>query len=325
MIQITNQIPNDTITFNWQLSKFCDKFCRYCTSKDERTSLKDITRNRYTNEEILTHDKILEFLLSQTNCNINFYGGEPTLHPKFLEYYESVMNKYIDDKSVYIFLTTHGDLDTILIDNIKKLCMTKPEHIISVSYHLLQVSFETWVNKLWPLKMDCNIIISAIIPRDQQYWDMFNMNIHLLLKYGFNVELKGEFDKYLEIDESSINRFKDLIKLCEISSKLRMRPNLKQDIVFKENGKITKTIKYEDRLNLALALSPIKTLCYNRQFGINSFNQFSASCSEGTLLQITPDTDIKEIEKSLKINNCITCTRTSCSENRHDMNTTYLF
>lgn len=303
MINIYSKNSYNKNIFNWQLSRYCEKRCHYCTSYDFRKSLSKKVQNDYSYDELELDDHIFNLLNEQEPSIVMLYGGEPTLHPKGIEYFNKFKAEHLK------ILVTHGDISQEKIDSIDPV----GEHLISISYHMLQVNFDEWSEKIKSFKK-FNALVSCIVPRDLKLHDEFEKNIKTLLSFKFNVELKLELDRNLETCFVSYNRFKDLMALCESKNKFYIKD---RDIII-EDSKARKTIHAADVMHGIPILK--NTICINKQYGISS-DRFSASCGEGSISYIDLDT------QELQIDDCrtIKCTRTSCTESRHDINNIKMF
>ena len=100
MIKVTSRYPHQsTIKIEWNLGKRCNYDCSYCPS-----SIHDNT-SPHTDIEILkaTVDKLMTL---GKPIRLSFTGGEPCVHPKFLE-----LVKYCKHVGVtWISVTTNGTL-----------------------------------------------------------------------------------------------------------------------------------------------------------------------------------------------------------------------
>ncbi len=65
----------DVRSVNWHITQRCNYSCRFCFSKNLDQEIKNLE----------TAQEILQYLRSMGMEKINFVGGEPTLHPLFLE------------------------------------------------------------------------------------------------------------------------------------------------------------------------------------------------------------------------------------------------
>ncbi len=300
MISIkTNNKLNKTI--NWQLSKFCEKNCHYCTSYDARKTIKR-SKNivTYSDNDLRIHNNIFKSLMKLDNCIIQLFGGEPTLHPKGIYYF----NELCKCNNKEIFLVTHGDISE---EKIKSISPGKSKHTISISYHYYQVDFDTWIQKVLLFNKTLNVIVSAIIPKEKKVWKTFRQNILKIKNLKIKFELKLELDnKTLIGDPAGLIEFNDLLT----------------------NNIQTFSIKYKDNISTypvsfitqGITLIPRRTICHNLQFIISSDNILSPGCSNGSYLHLTNLTTSNEIIYHIQKNLKLFCISKTCSENRHNMN-----
>ena len=142
-IKITHSKP--TINIYWILTDFCNFKCNYCpdflhsgnfaTGKTQGfPSYSDI---------VIFMDKLKEMISDGTHLNLQFGGGEPTLHPNFLD-----IIKYMNADNVHIGVTTNGSrseewwegalpfLDNVAISLHPEF--TKIDKVNSVSKHIVE-------------------------------------------------------------------------------------------------------------------------------------------------------------------------------------------
>lgn len=315
MVKIYDETSDDALTINWQLSKFCEKKCHYCTSWDARKTIKfGKVDGVYTDDEIEIHDNIASYLNSKQDGTVMMYGGEPTLHPKGIEYFNMFCKDSISNKKT-IYLVTHGDISYEKIMSIDP--GNKKEYMISISYHYLQVNFDEWLEKIKLFHNRTKCLVSAIIPRQLNIRDDFINNIKTLLDNNINVELKLEFDRDLNTNPEDFKLMYSLITECNEKNNFLKKVQKGAFIILEDN-----VDKYRVTLTsvmLGIPLIPNKSLCINRQMGISAINKLSASCSQGKHYDITKDTTDKQFEEYINNNSKIFCTRESCTENRHDI------
>jgi organic radical activating enzyme len=93
------------INVYWKLTDFCNFKCNYCPSY--------LHSGKYANGKlpgfpiysdiIIFMDKLKALAASGTHLNLQFGGGEPTLHPNFLD-----IIKYMSAENVHLGVTTNG-------------------------------------------------------------------------------------------------------------------------------------------------------------------------------------------------------------------------
>lgn len=313
MITITSNFDSDATVVNWQLGKFCEKNCHYCTAYDFKLSIKKGKNVLFYPDDRLAFDDHIADLLPKVikKGHILFFGGEPTLHPKGIEYFNQICKETKDNPDVVVFLVTHGDIDLEKIQAINP--HGKKEHIISISYHYYQVVFEEWFEKVKLWNTRGNIIVSSIVPRRPKVWDQYRKNMRIVLDSGISTELKPELDNRTNMpDPVSMAEFKDMF--YEASGK--QPPWLGEKFgkeVYLDDGTRKETIRDIEVLG-NIPLCPNKTMCSIRQYCISD-NILSYSCDEGDRHELSIDTTQEELDKLLQTGH-VMCTKESCTENR---------
>jgi len=311
MITVTTDMPDNKTVVHWQVSRFCEKSCHYCTAYDFMQTIKKDKAVLHHPKDKIELDDHIATLLPQvvTNGNILLFGGEPTLHPRGIDYFNSLCYNTKENPDVAIFLVTHGDIDLDKIDNIET--HNKQEHIVSISYHYYQVEFNEWIKKVKRFNKKSNVLVSAIIPRSEKVWKQFENNILELFAEGISVDVKSELDNKTNLpDPKGFKHFKDLYEIGrktqnEIMKKLDTRT------LYISDGNNIETVYATES---ALPLKPKFTFCNTRQYTIAD-DILKVSCDEGghlTLTQSTTADDIKEFTKG----DIISCSKSFCSENR---------
>jgi hypothetical protein len=311
MITVTSNMQESKTVVHWQVSKFCEKSCHYCTAYDfMKTIKKDDSILHHPKSKIELDDHIAELLPEVvTNGNILLFGGEPTLHPKGIDYFNSLCYNTKDNPDVAVFLVTHGDID---VDKIERLdTHGKPENIVSISYHYYQVNFYEWLEKVKLFNKKSNVLVSAIIPRSKTVWDDFERNILTLFNEGIAVDIKSELDnKTNQPDTVGIQHFKDLYYVGRKTQSDIMK-QLDRRTLYISDGKETLTVNATED---ALPLQPNNTFCTTTQYTIAE-DIFKVSCDQGGTMKLTTNTTADEMKEFAK-GSIIPCTKTHCSENR---------
>ncbi len=133
------------INIYWKLTDFCNFKCNYCPSF--------LHSGKYANGKlpgfpiysdiIIFMDKLKALSASGTHINLQFGGGEPTLHPNFLD-----IIKYMRTENVHLGVTTNGSrsdewweealpfLDNVTISLHPEF--TKIEKINSISKYIVE-------------------------------------------------------------------------------------------------------------------------------------------------------------------------------------------
>jgi len=311
MITVTSNMQENKTVVHWQVSKFCEKSCHYCTAYDfMQTIKKDESILHHPADKIALDDHIASLLPQVvTNGNILLFGGEPTLHPKGIDYFNSICYNTKDNEDVAIFLVTHGDIDDTKIAAIDTC--GKREHVVSISYHHYQVKFDEWLEKVKLFNTKTNVLVSAIIPRRRTVWKAFEDNIRTLFDNDIAVDIKSELDnKTNQPDTEGIKHFKELY----YEAKQTHNDLIKQldcRTLFISDGTTTATINATED---ALPLHPNSTFCTSTQYTIAD-DTFKISCDEGGQMKLSTDTTAKQM-LSFANGDIIKCTKSHCTENR---------
>lgn len=313
MIKFTPSTHPEEIAVYWALTKYCDKTCHYCAASEfVKTTKKNKNLLECSDEKIELDDHIAELLPELvTNGHIMFFGGEPTLHPKCIDYFNELCRVTKDNPNVTMYLITHGDVAEERIRSINT--HGKHEVAISISYHYYQVDFEAWFEKVKIFNGLFNVIVSALTPRRPAVWEQFEKNIRIIMASGIPVELKPEFDYSTnDFDPISVNHFKEL-KLEAEKTRTPFLESYHQEVIHVTDGTRTETLtRIKDIGNIPVI--PLKTVCSNKMFIIlNDVLQFS--CGEGRKLKLTKDIPSREVKEFINKNSII-CTRNTCQENR---------
>ncbi len=311
MITVTTNMPSSKTIVHWQVSKFCEKSCHYCTAYDfMQTIKKDKAVLYHPQEKIDLDDKIVELLPQMvTDGHILLFGGEPTLHPKGIEYFNELCRVTKDNPNVVIFLVTHGDIDEDKIRSINT--HGKKEHVVSISYHHYQVDFDEWLGKVKLWNELTNALVSSIIPRQHSVWKQYDENMKVLLKSNIPTDIKAELDNKSNIpDQEGPWHFRELQQQARTThsdfvKSLDLRALTLQD---------EHTTYNLDSTEKALPLVPFKTFCDTTQYMIAD-NRLTKSCNEGKLFEIGLDTTVEDINNYCA-DKSIVCTKSACSENR---------
>lgn len=286
-IQTNHHTDGQVISIAWAITEFCDKRCNYCSSSYFLKSLKAKNVDLYFPEERLQIDDHIANILPKivTKGELIFYGGEPTLHPRGIEYFNKFCKE--TDENVRIIFITHGDISKELLESFDT--HGKKNYIITLSYHYYQTKFESWLEnaKLMSSKFD-NILLSAIIPRQQTVWDDFKAKMRIMLDSGMHCEIKSEHDKENEPDLRALRHFKDMIDEANA-----WRTDNMYGLELIENGN---TVVLPNVKSIGqIPLIPNKSICRTRQFIIVN-NRFSRACTEGNYLDI----DVSTLADSIK-------------------------
>jgi len=311
MITVTSNMPKDKLVVHWQVSKFCEKSCHYCTAYDFMQTIKKDKAILHHPQDKIELDNHIANLLPEvvTNGNILLFGGEPTLHPRGIDYFNSLCYNTKENPDVAIFLVTHGDID---LDKIKRVdTHGKPENIVSISYHYYQVDFYEWLEKVKLWNKKTNVLVSAIIPRSKKVWNDFETNIITLFNEGIAVDVKSELDNKTNLpDKEGIKHFKELYNVGRKTQNQIMKELDRRTLYISDGVQTLNVNATED----ALPLNLNNTFCTTRQYTIAE-DILKVSCDQGGTIKLTTDTTPEQLKVFTK-ENVISCTKDFCSENR---------
>lgn len=305
MIRIKSNHSTEKITsVAWAITEFCDKRCNYCSSSYFLKSLKAKGIELfYADDRLKLDDHIANMLPNVvTNGEIIFYGGEPTLHPKGIDYFNKFCKETSED--VRIIFITHGDISAEQLESFNT--WGKKNYIVTLSYHYYQTEFDRWLEnaKLLAGKLD-NILLSAIIPRQQTVWDDFKNKMQRMIDTGLNCEIKSEHDKNNEPDLRAIKHFKEMIDQTNA-----WREDNLYGLVLSENGKEVFLPNVKAMSQIPLVAN--KSICKTGQFIIVN-HKFSRACTEGNDIDLTLNTTTTDVINYID-NITTTCNRAACKD-----------
>ena len=291
----------------WMLATHCEKACPYCIAKNQIKFKVDGSKF-YSDETLEKQDKVFDVLMNLTNANIAIFGGEPSTHPKGIEYFDTLCSNYRDDSSVQIQMLSHGDLSHEQIDRIKTHKSELPNHTIVITYHPKQVLFEEWFLKIKALHDKLNIIVLFILNDnlDQLYKDY-----KAVQDAGILTEAKGFIKKDYSIKTSQevIDRFMPLFKQSVIDAR---QSNVPQSNVSLTEDSLIKVFEFYEILD---GFHPNdRTLCAVKSFLIDENHQLMIGCPMKCQVQsIDILNEPEKIEKFLE-GTLIKCNVSTCSE-----------
>lgn len=108
---------------NIALTYFCNQKCAYCFGMDATFISKDTPEARELSIDNLI--KVMDFMKKSGVLRFNMIGGEPTLHPRFKEIYETISNNGFSvivfsngviKKQIADFLSKKDNLEVILLN-----------------------------------------------------------------------------------------------------------------------------------------------------------------------------------------------------------------
>ena len=89
----------DHITIQMYISRICNYSCPYCTHRDNSEKYKTFE------EYIELIDMIYESVKDKEMIDFSFFGGEPTIVPRFVEIIDHILSSY---SNTYITITSNG-------------------------------------------------------------------------------------------------------------------------------------------------------------------------------------------------------------------------
>ncbi|PPS21938.1 radical SAM protein [Brachyspira murdochii] len=133
-IQFFGNTNNKVFHINLSLSEYCNYQCSYCAAQVPPANKNSI---------FLSYEKIIEtlnrfFIFDADEYFIVLVGGEPTIHPNFLD-----IVKYINNinKKIYLYIITNAtrnvDYFRILFNNANNIKL-----ILKISIHLEYTKFD---------------------------------------------------------------------------------------------------------------------------------------------------------------------------------------
>lgn len=314
----------DFISFFYQLSKYCDKNCPYCTSYESKISIKN--KEKVENKSKLIYDKIFKYIIefySKHEGLLNLFGGEPTIHNDFIKYYNDFSKNVCQVfPNRWLFVTTHGEH---LKEVIPDLDIPR-NHFFSVSYHHYTTKWNIWLENLKYLKdNNINFIVSSIIPRLDRVHPKYFERMKILKDLNIPLEFKLEFDQEtIDIKIEHYYKFKNLFKETEKTIKGFNFPlEIFSDFKVTYDNKDKIFPYYTILSNIPLFKN---TYCINKSVGIytdikNNQMVFNSACGEGIKYIIDDNTNHNFIEDYFKQNHHkMLCTQKFCNNDRHNPN-----
>lgn len=316
MITFKPNIMVPHINFDWKIADQCEKTCPYCI---ERRDTKYALDYRITQTELDNHERVFRYLNDVVQAGqIEFCGGEPTLHPKGIDYFNALCQNSVGNPDKLIRLVTHGDID---YDKIERIDIGgKKEHLIAISYHYDQVDFPVWLDKVKRIHEKCpEVVISVVIPMKSTNWENIRTNLFKILDENINLHVKLEFNRKFEnnVSHESYEYFAEVIKQATETNTFFKRIEEYKTLVV--DTKLNKTYELQNSKILAInqPIVPGKTMCNTVQMGIFG-NVITSSCKEGPVqLEITKDTTDEEITQAINSNRNIMCKSNNCMVSRH--------
>jgi organic radical activating enzyme len=308
-IQSTHHSGDNFVRVAWDVTEFCEKRCHYCVSYRWLKSLKAKDVEFDIPPERIELDDHMAKLIPQimTEGDICFFGGEPTLHPKGIEYFNQMCRDTTKDTN--ILFATHGDIDEEKIRSFDP--GNKENYMICVSYHYYQVKFEQWLEKV-KIFQECipNVYVSGLIPPQKKIWDQYRENINKIMDLGIRFELKPQLDPVLgEPDLGVIHYWKEDMAKAEKTFP-RLVDNQTYGILLDDGNQKLRVpnAKFTPQIPLIAGQS----LCQTKQFNLIN-GKFERACSLGDSIEIKTDTTVDEL-KNFVNNTKMMCPINACRD-----------
>jgi len=176
------------------LTKKCNYKCEYCIGEfaPQKANAND--------ETVESFIKLIPYLHKQ--ATIKLIGGEPTMHPRFIDLAHCIM-KYKHNLHIGTNFSLPNELFCRLID-----CSERDNQIrLIVSLHLSQVkSIPDFINKLVSLKEYGNnrITINVVSVLLEEKFDLLKNVRENLMRYGINMNFQR-----LKINSNGVTKFCD--------------------------------------------------------------------------------------------------------------------
>lgn len=193
------------IHFEWYLVDFCNYKCSYCNAIDKNV-------DKYSKETSPAKYKLVLQRLRMLNIpfEVDLYGGEPTLHPNFLEILEELSK---NDNCKLIEIKTNLSKPLHFLKQVFK----HPKIKLAASYHAEYAS-EEFIKKCIALK-DQNFYCHMNISDKKEHWPDILKLLEIFdkehVKYDLNVllstpEYKVQYSKeFYNTFSSKINNISD--------------------------------------------------------------------------------------------------------------------
>ena len=165
----------------WDLGRRCNYSCDYCWP-----AVHSNTEQFHDFEKVInTIDMLSDNWSNGQPIRWNFGGGEPTMHPKFME-----ILKYLKSKGHWILVTTNGARST-------KFWREASQYINSVNMSAHFASMDLYRGNEDRFIENCKIIMDQHDQKDDDHW----LEIKLMVPSGFLDRAQLLRDRLLEIPQ----------------------------------------------------------------------------------------------------------------------------
>lgn len=208
------------------INNACTLKCPYCFAKD-------LTESEYKNITLQDFNSILTFMINNEMKDIKILGGEPTIHPKFLEIVEMSLIKLAGKVTIF---SNCAFSNKTLVD-ILRLTEKYPNRInILPNVNCKEdIGINMWINVCNNIRMlcDANVIGSLginIYKINQNYNDYLQLALNnnisrLRVAFATNIRAKDEEEYY---DVNALSTFNNFLQDC---FKLKLYPTIDCNMV----------------------------------------------------------------------------------------------
>lgn len=215
----------NTIHFEWYLVDFCNYKCSYCNAIDKNV-------DKYSKETSPAKYKLVLQRLRMLNIpfEVDLYGGEPTLHPNFLEILEELSK---NDNCKLIEIKTNLSKPLHFLKQVFK----HPKIKLAASYHAEYAS-EEFTKKCIALK-DQNFYCHMNISDKKEHWP----DILKLLETFDKEHVRYDLNVLLSTPEYTVQYSDDFYKL--FSTKINNISDKKTYLFKYEDGVIKNITSFD--------------------------------------------------------------------------------
>lgn len=256
-------VPN-RLYVHWDITTNCNFDCSYCYAKREYGNDWHKT-DEFRNQELV----IKALKMRKYPLFLGFLGGEPTLHPRFLELLDLAHHELITGELDRLYVTTNGSTNLISkIPEYDKMYMLWSVHLehkdkYGKNFSKLFNNIKISINKKF-----INRVNILLIP-DEKYYDDYSFIFSTLKK--LNVQIHPHFLYDNENDKRKLyqysGEFFDILKILDDTPK---------NYIFETDNKY---VRLNDFDIFKYKLNSFKNWnCYNNNFEINYIGEVQSLC-----------------------------------------------
>jgi len=246
---------------HWDVSTQCNFDCSYCYAKKQYGT-------RWGN--IDSWEKQLKVLasikISTLPVFLGLLGGEPTIHPKFLELYEKAFEAISTHKDGRLYITTNGSKST---DFFRKVPYHKNIYFLWSFHSEFLKKYSTPNSKYGKLIDNITLMqergfknkVNVLLSTDKKYWKIIKEFSHDVQKID-GVELHPHFIYDGSMDSTLLHSYSE-----EFYEYFKEFMDYKKEFVIEKNG-VKK--EYNDYEMFSQGLNKFKSWnCWNNNYEIN--------------------------------------------------------